>query len=274
VTRALPTIRELASRAHLGVLIESVEAAGALSAIDDPLSVWIDVDAGYGRSGVRWDDGDRLATVGQAAAALAPHRLRGVLTHSGGTYHAPNHAAIAGNWAETAARLAAARDAIAAATGLAGLEISVGDTPGCSVMPRFDGVDEVRPGNFVFYDCQQLALGVCAPGDLALAIACPIVGVYPERGEAVIHGGSVQLSRDSGPGPGDGDNYGRLAVVDDDGWRLVPVESGFVRAISQEHGVIRCSPEVLAQLRVGDLAFIVPAHACLPANLVRDWLFI
>jgi D-serine deaminase-like pyridoxal phosphate-dependent protein len=154
------------------------------------------------------------------------------------------------------------------------LEISVGDTPGCSVVERFAGVDEVRPGNFVFYDLQQLAVGACAADDLALAVACPIVGIYPARGEAVIHGGSVQLSRDAAPGPGPGQNFGRLAVVEADGWRLMPVEAGHLRGISQEHGVLRCSPEVLAALAVGDLAFIVPAHACLPANLIRDWLYI
>jgi D-serine deaminase-like pyridoxal phosphate-dependent protein len=273
VTRALPIIRDLASRVRLGVLVESTEAAAALDGVAHALDVWIDVDAGYGRSGVRWDDAERLAAVGRAVAATA-HRLRGVLTHSGGTYHAPDHSAIRANWAATAARLAAARDAIAATTGVAGLEISVGDTPGCSVMPRFDGVDEVRPGNFVFFDLQQLALGVCGEDDLALAIACPIVGVYPERGEAVIHGGSVQLSRDGAPGPGDGEHYGRLAIVGEDGWRPLPVEAGYVRAISQEHGVLRVAPEVLAQLRVGGLAFIIPAHACLPANLIRDWLII
>lgn len=274
VTRALPTIRTLAARVRLGVLVDSRDAVEALGGVERPLDIWVDVDAGYGRSGARWDDQDRLAAVGRAAMALAGHRVRGVLTHSGGTYHAPDHAAIEANWAATASRLAEARATLAGATGLEGLETSVGDTPGCSVMARFDGVDEVRPGNFVFYDLQQHGLGVCADDDLALAIACPIVGVYPERSEAVIHGGSVHLSRDSAPGPGDGGNHGRLAVVGEDGWRLMPVEAGHVRAISQEHGVLRCAPDVLAQLRVGDLAFIVPAHACLPANLIEDWLYL
>ncbi|HEY5627872.1 MAG TPA: hypothetical protein VIR16_00040, partial [Candidatus Limnocylindrales bacterium] len=146
------------------------------------------------------------------------------------------------------------------------------DTPGCAVMPSLAGVDEVRPGNFVFHDLQQLALGVCGEDDLALAVACPIVGVYPERGEAVIHGGSVQLSLDTAPGPGEGRNLGRLAVVDSDGWRVLPAADAFVRGLSQEHGVLRCREDVLAQLRAGDLAFIIPAHACLPANQIRDWL--
>ncbi|HVN12148.1 MAG TPA: alanine racemase, partial [Kineosporiaceae bacterium] len=228
-----------------------------------------DVDAGYGRSGAHWDDVNRLADVASAVDALPPHRLRGVLTHAGNAYRGPDRAAITAVWAETAARLAAARDVLARVTGAAGLEISVGDTPGCCAVERFDGVDEVRPGNFVYFDLQQLALGACAEDDLALAIACPVVAVYPSRGEAVVHGGSVHLSRDAAPGPGDGSNFGRLAVVEPAGWRLLPADDGHVRSISQEHGVLRCSPAVLEQLRVGDLAFIVPAHSCLPANLIR-----
>ncbi len=274
VTRALPAIRDLASRVHLGVLVEGTEGAAALAAVEPSVNVWVDVDAGYGRSGARWDDANRLAEIGSALARSPQHRLRGVLTHAGNTYHAPDHAAIEAIWAETAVRLAAARDTLAASTGVRGLEISVGDTPGCAVMPRLTGVDEVRPGNFVFFDLQQLALAVCTEEDLALAVACPIVGVYPARGEAVIHGGSVQLSLDTAPGPGDGRNFGRLALVEPSGWRLLPAEAGFVRSLSQEHGVLRCPPEVLAHLRVGDLAFIIPAHACLPANQIRDWLII
>lgn len=274
VLQALPVIADLAARLRLGVLVESPEAASVLATVPSPLDVWIDVDAGYRRSGVAWDDTARLADVGAAVTAVGRHRLRGVLTHSGHTYHAPDRAAVEAIWRETATRLAAARDALAGRTGVDGLEISVGDTPGCSVLERFDGVDEVRPGNFVFFDLQQLAVGSCTEEDLALAVACPIVGVYPARGEAVVHGGSVQLSRDAAPGPGDGQNYGRLAVVERDGWRPLPAEDGYVRAISQEHGVLRCAPSVLRQLRVGDLAFIVPAHACLPANLIRSRLVI
>ena len=276
VTRALPTIRDLGERIRLGGLLDSPEAVDALEPIDARVDVWIDIDCGYGRSGAPWDDAARLAEVGSAVVRLPRARLpgradarRGDVSDGRGR---PRDARRSG--VRPPPVPSAARDALKATTGMDGLEVSVGDTPGCSVMQRFDGVDEVRPGNFVFYDLQQLALGSCAEDDLALAVACPIVGVYPARGEAVVHGGSVQLSRDVAPGPGPGANFGRLVVVEPDGWRLLPAEDAFVRSISQEHGVLRCSPAVLAGLRVGDLGFIVPAHACMPANLVRQRLVV
>jgi len=32
------------------------------------------------------------------------------------------------------------------------LKISYGDTPTCCVSENFPGVDELRPGNFIFFD--------------------------------------------------------------------------------------------------------------------------
>jgi D-serine deaminase-like pyridoxal phosphate-dependent protein len=272
--RALAEVRSLAAGVQLGVLLDNEVAAAALGGVETPVDVWLDVDAGYRRSGIAWDDAGALAAVGRAVAAPGRHRLRGVMTHAGNTYGSPSRAAITAIYAETAGRLASARAVVAEATSQSDLEISIGDTPGCSVVERFDGVDEVRPGNFVFYDLQQLALAACEVADLALAVACPVVGVYPARGELVVHGGSVHLSRDPAPGPGDVPAFGRLAVVAQDGWDLLAAEDGFVRSVSQEHGVVRCSPDVLQQVRVGDLAFVIPAHACMPANLIRDWAFI
>ena len=58
---------------------------------------------------------------------------------------------------ETLTRLERARNWLME-YGFLGLEISIGDTPACSILEEFAGVDEVRPGNFVFYDVMQLSL--------------------------------------------------------------------------------------------------------------------
>ena len=39
--------------------------------------------------------------------------------------------------------------------------ISVGDTPGISAAKNLEGIDEVRPGNYVFYDVMQARMGNC-----------------------------------------------------------------------------------------------------------------
>ncbi len=135
-------------------------------------------------------------------------------------------------------------------------------------------MDEVRPGNFVFYDLQQLALGACEATDLALAVACPVVGVYPARGEFVVHGGSVHLSRDAAPGPGRAPAYGRLAVVARTAGTSSPPRTASCARSPRSTASSAARPMCCGSVRVGDLAFVVPAHACMPANLIRDWVFI
>lgn len=272
--RALPELQRLASEVRLGLLVDSPAAAAALGRIEPPVDVWLEVDVGYGRTGIPWDDAAALGGVLDVARASERHRIRGVLTHAGHAYRVPDPAARVELWGLVAERMDAARQALAGSGSGPGLEVSVGDTATCGVVSSFDGVEEARPGNFVFGDLQQHALGSCTSADLALVVACPVVGVYPARGEIVVQGGAVHLSRDVAPGPAGAPSHGQLAVMGRDGWQLLPVAAAHVRGLSQEHGMIRCTRDVLDRVRVGDLVFIVPAHACLAANLVREFVYL
>ena len=76
------------------------------------------------------------------------------------------------------------------------LIVSVGDTPSCSVAENFLGVDEIRPGNFVFYDLTQNMIGSNNISQVAVAMACPIVALHKDRQEIVIYGGGIHFSKD------------------------------------------------------------------------------
>jgi D-serine deaminase-like pyridoxal phosphate-dependent protein len=65
--------------------------------------------------------------------------------------------------------------------GFLGLEISIGDTPACSMLEEWGDVDEARPGNFVFYDLTQMTIGSCSAADVGFVVACPVVAVHPAR---------------------------------------------------------------------------------------------
>ena len=58
---------------------------------------------------------------------------------------------------------------------------SIGDTPAMSVVDNFDVIDEIRPGNFVFYDVMQQNIGFCYFEDIAVALAVQVVAKHPER---------------------------------------------------------------------------------------------
>ena len=121
----------------------------------------------------------------------------------------------------------------------------------------------------------QWRLGVCGPEDLGVAVACPVIGVYPRRGEVVVHGGAVHLSKDSLAGPGGTPLFGQLVVATADGFGA-PVPGTWVSSLSQEHGVIGAEPAVfeklLAHLVPGELLLILPVHSCLTADLYDSYL--
>jgi D-serine deaminase-like pyridoxal phosphate-dependent protein len=145
----------------------------------------------------------------------------------------------------------------------------VGDTPGCSGAESFSGIDEITPGNFVFYDLFQASLGVCSEDDIAVAMACPVVGRYPERGEVVIHGGSVHFSRDQLDLAGR-TIFGKLALEDGNGWRP-DEEPVYLTGLSQEHGTLRLPPERLDRIHIGELLHVLPVHSCLTADAMGGY---
>ncbi len=145
------------------------------------------------------------------------------------------------------------------------MELSYGDTPTCSVCDDFSLMDELRPGNFVFYDLMQIEIGACQYDDIALAMACPVVGIYPDRNEVVIHGGGVHFSKERAT---DG-SYGQVFVRDDDGQQQV-VNGAILTGLSQEHGVLSGPSEWIDSLQVGSVIRVYPVHACLAVDCMLN----
>lgn len=268
--RQMGALESLASRVKLGILVESEEIVPSLSgAFPVGVDVWLKVDAGYHRTGVDWEDADQLVALGRAVSEAKGLTLRGLLTHAGHTYAAGSAGKIVEVTLESVDRMNSARNALKAA-GL-DVEVSVGDTPGCSLVERFDRVDEVRPGNFVFYDLMQYRLGSCGEHDIAMAVACPVVARHPERGQMTLYGGAVHLSGASLPGPADGVSYGAIALPASEGWSPMVAGSELV-SLSQEHGIVQASEPLLAGSKVGDIVVVIPVHSCLTANLIGRYL--
>ena len=93
-----------------------------------------------------------------------------------------------------------------------------------------------------------------------------MVAVYPERGEAVIHGGAVHLSAQSEELVEGVTMYGYAVPVTKEGWGAIDRRRRVVR-ISQEHGVVAAEAQFLANLQPGDLVAVIPVHSCLAADL-------
>lgn len=272
--RELAKLNRLAARIRLHLLVESTATVQLLDrGLTAPAGAWIEVDAGSGRSGVPWQDAGKLHEVAGAVAASKWLSLQGLLTHAGNTYAAHSHAAVQAIHTATVTRLQRLRSRLLE-HGFLGLEISVGDTPACSMLPAWGDIDEARPGNFVFYDLTQMVIGSCTAADIGFVVACPVVAVYPERREMVLYGGAVHLSKEMLLREDGSPSYGAIVRLAEKGWSD-PLPGAWLRSLSQEHGVLAATPEAwhgaLDDVQVGDLLGVLPVHSCLTADLLKEY---
>jgi D-serine deaminase-like pyridoxal phosphate-dependent protein len=266
--RQTGVIRSLAERIKLAILVESKEVIPALVRdLMAEVDVWLKVDAGYHRTGVAWDDAEGLVELGRTVSEARGLRLRGLLTHAGHTYGAGSPAKIVEIYLQSVERMDAAREALRAA-GLE-VELSVGDTPGCSLVEEFENVDEVRPGNFVFYDLMQYRFGSCDENDIAMTVACPIVALHPERGQLALYGGAVHLSNASIPGAAGRASFGAISLPAGEGWSPILAQSEVV-SLSQEHGIVQASEALLDGRNVGDIVAVIPVYVSFSSRESMD----
>lgn len=240
----------LSGRVRIAAAVDSVDVLqGMIDAARQAnvrLEAMIEVDSGHGRSGIRHST---------TAAALAEHAIRsgsitirGILTHEGHAYRtAP--ARMAEVATRVSIRMAEIAQAVSSVTGACPV-ISVGSTPTAQAMLGRPEPTEVRPGNYVFYDASQCALGA-SPADCALTVLATVIA-RPSGTEALIDAGVKALASDRHP------LYGHGFVLND--------PSAFLDWCSEEHGHLHLG---LSTFRpgIGDRVRIVPAHACTCANM-------
>ena len=265
----IEAINTLAGQIKLGLLVESEETTRFLTDhLTAPVDVWLKVDVGYGRTGIAWSNLDKLAAIAGQLQTDPKVTLKGLLTHAGHTYRARSIAEIETIYGEMVSRMQAAREHLVK-MGLGPLELSIGDTPSCSVVNDLSAVDEIRPGNFVFYDAMQLEIGACREADIAVAVACPVVAMHSERRQMVIYGGAVHLSKEFITVAGQ-PVFGYVARLEADGWGHRS-EHTWVSALSQEHGIITVGDDTITQTKVGDVLAILPVHSCLAVSALRRY---
>jgi len=260
-------INELASIINLQIVIESTDMLTFFeNHLTHPVGVFLKIDAGYHRTGIDGEDFDTIASLLNQLKTCRNLIFIGFLTHAGHTYKAKSIDEIGDIKAESIRSLFALKTFFKADFPL--LQLSYGDTPSCSLFDSFLGMNELRPGNFVFYDLTQCQIGSCQRENIAVALASPVVAKHEKRNEIVVHGGAVHLSKDSLVVDGR-PIYGEAYRLTADGWDLKqPV--GTVISLSQEHGIIEVSAEILKEINVGDVIAILPVHSCLTASCMRQ----
>ena len=188
----IPHINRLAANIKLNILVENKEAATALSAkIKHPLGIFIKIDTGHNRTGINSSRTGIIDNILQILSKNKKLKFKGFLAHTGHTYTANSTNEIFSRHFDALLKLQSLKTKFKPKH--PDLEISLGDTPSCTLCTNFNGVDEIRPGNFVLYDLMQQSPGVCDFDDIAVRVVCPVVAKHPSRNEIVIYGGAIHL---------------------------------------------------------------------------------
>jgi len=264
----MPAINALARRISLNLLVESEVVIKFLNLhLQHNCGVFVKIDTGYHRTGIPVADITFVEHLAQMAEDSPKLHFKGLLVHNGNTYYAAS--------AEEAKKLT-----LASLGNLANhvpyllakyprMLVSIGDTPGCSIVNDFGIAGEIRPGNFVFYDLMQLELGSCNFGQIALIMVCPVVATHKERNELVIYGGAVHLSKDFLIRQ-DTMIFGAVVAFHGNGWSN-PIQGAYVKSLSQEHGIVKLHPSHFPAFHTGDLIGIVPVHSCLTVSCMKKY---
>jgi D-serine deaminase-like pyridoxal phosphate-dependent protein len=267
-TRQIDRINQLAAEASLTLLVNSPLTSNIIDKnLTHKVKAYIEIDTGSGRTGLAIHQEEEIGTLIKTLTNSQHLEWIGFYSHPGHSYNATSEKEIRQIHQSVLSQIQKLRKQFTSAFGT--FEVCIGDTPCCSKANNFDGIDAISPGNFLFYDLMQHQIGSCQISDLAVAMACPIVDKYPERKELAVYGGAIHFSKENLQ-TNDGTHYGMVASIDKKHWEIIDSKS-YLKALSQEHGLIRCSDQVFDRYQVGDLITILPIHSCLTANLMGSY---
>ena len=251
----LHRLAALSNKVSTSIGLDSVAGARKLSdvfaASGLAIEYLIEINSGLNRCGVL--PGKEVVELFQAINELPALRFKGIFTHAGQVYGADSLSEV-----KEVSRLEStimAETAHALATvGTSPEIVSVGSTPTMKVWQGHEGVNEIRPGNYIFHDAIQVSLGAATLEECALSIVATVIS-RPEKERAVLDGGSKAFGLDKGA-------HGKEMVT---GFGMVLGKKAILARLSEEHGIMTLDPTV--DLDIGDKVRIIPNHACAVVNL-------
>jgi D-serine deaminase-like pyridoxal phosphate-dependent protein len=248
----LERLMHVAAQTAVTVSLDSVEAAKQLSAAAQwarrEIGVLAELDAGLGRVGVT--PGRELIELARAIGRLPGLRLDGIAFYPGHIkmLDEEGHQAIQALGELIRSVLRELRWA-----GLAVSIVSGGSTPALFESHRIAGLNEIRPGTYIFNDRNTMLMGACTLDECAASIMTTVVSTA-RPGQIIIDGGSKTFSSDR---PASGDvSFGHIVEAPDAVFTKMNEEHGYVDVRSVDR-----------RFAVGDHLRVIPNHICVAMNL-------
>jgi D-serine deaminase-like pyridoxal phosphate-dependent protein len=249
----LTRLMEVARRTRVTVAVDSLFAARQISdaarEAEVDVGILAEFDAGFGRVGVA--PGEPLVALALSIARLPRISLEGLAFYPG-HIKSTDEEGLAD--LEQVARIV---ESVLADFRRADIEpriVSGGSTPTLFHSHRVRGLNEIRPGTYVYNDLSTVRSGACALEDCAATLHCTVVSTA-RPGQMIIDGGSKTFSSDRLPNTAE-PIFGYLMEA--------PAARFF--KMNEEHGYVDIS-KAETEFSVGDRVRIVPNHVCAAVNL-------
>ncbi|EOD01347.1 alanine racemase [Caldisalinibacter kiritimatiensis] len=245
----------LSKKVKLSVAVDSKYGVDMLNKYfkkaNNNIDVLIEINTGLNRCGL--NNLDEIYSLAEHIMNSSNVYIKGIFTHAGNVYGAKDKNEVndigkyEGNFIVKIKEYLETK-------GIKVDTVSTGSTPTAKISGKIKGVNEIRPGNYVFYDAIQHSLGVIDIGSCSLSVLSTVISKPTEK-RAVIDAGSKSLGLDKGAhGISKVKGYGIIKKFSD-----ITIER-----LSEEHGILSLKN---SKIKIGDKVEIVPNHACTVVNL-------
>ena len=249
----LTRLMEVARKTRVTVSLDSAFAARQLSdaarAAQVEVGVLAETDVGLGRVGV--DPGEQLVRLAQSIEKLPHLKLEGI------TFYPGQIKDLEETGLRALAELNELLHGILAEFRAAGIEtkvVSGGSTPTLFRSHEIEGLNEIRPGTYVFNDLNTIRSGGCTMSDCAAFLLTTVVSTA-RPGQMIVDGGSKTFSSD------------RLANSSEVTFgHVVEAPGARFTKMNEEHGYIDIT-RAEREFAIGDRVQIIPNHICVAVNL-------
>lgn len=251
--KKLERLMQVAARTRLTVSLDSHFAARQLSdaarETQREIGVLAEMDVGLGRVGVQ--PGGELIELARQIERLPWLRFEGIAFYPGHIKSLDDEGQRA---IESLGQMLAATIKDLKQAGLDPKIVSGGSTPSLFHSHEISGLNEIRPGTYIFNDRNTMLMGACSLDDCAASILTTVVSTA-KKGQMIIDGGSKTFSSDR-----------PVTAIEVSFGHILEAPEAVFSKMNEEHGYVDMR-RAKREFDIGDRVRVIPNHVCVAVNL-------